>query len=492
LAGLPKELFRVGPARTTHGGWTIPHRAPHRTRRLLAPLFAALMIIALTAPTASAQTSLASAARNDKVKPHVTLKAPRSSVSGVVGARHCSARATDNVRVARVVITVDRKQVTTRRGRRATCRWNTRKVRNGRHVVTATAYDLAGNRRSTSRAVRVKNHPPHSSGGSTGSTSPPPSTAPSGSTGTEGSVPAPFTPVAITGRTYYVSPTGSDSNSGTSPTAAWRTVNKANNAAMSPGDGILFQGGATFAENTLMPSRSGTASARIVYGSYGGGQANLPKGVWFRGPSHLVFQNLAIDGTAQGVNATGDDIVLQGMSITNSSVGVNGTGDGWLIEGSTVDRAGDSGMLLLGTNHTVRGNLIQNTGIDPSITYGKHGIYLKVAGARITGNLIQHYQGGSGISARYHSSIIENNTIDDGKHGLSFFQQDGVAGTSYWRNNKITRTTYESVYVSRSADAGPTIEHFVITDNVMQKTSGQWIVMENDPSLNTIERNTLL
>ncbi|MGH2870529.1 MAG: hypothetical protein ACRDNK_23540, partial [Solirubrobacteraceae bacterium] len=49
-------------------------------------------------------------------------------------------------------------------------------------------------------------------------------------------VPAPAAPVS--GRTFYVSVSGSDSNSGTSPGQAWQTVGRVNRASLAPGDGV--------------------------------------------------------------------------------------------------------------------------------------------------------------------------------------------------------------------------------------------------------------
>lgn len=39
-------------------------------------------------------------------------------------------------------------------------------------------------------------------------------------------IPRQYQPVAITGSTYYVSPNGNDSNSGTSPNSPWKSVTK--------------------------------------------------------------------------------------------------------------------------------------------------------------------------------------------------------------------------------------------------------------------------
>ncbi len=74
--------------------------------------------------------------------------------------------------------------------------------------------------------------------------------------------------------TYYVSPTGSDSSSGTSEASAWKTIVRVNNGTFSPGDSILFEGGKVFADG-LWFSQGGTAINPITIGSYGTGQATI-------------------------------------------------------------------------------------------------------------------------------------------------------------------------------------------------------------------------
>ncbi|MET3876918.1 DNRLRE domain-containing protein [Chitinophaga sp. OAE865] len=71
------------------------------------------------------------------------------------------------------------------------------------------------------------------------------------------------------GTTYYVDPAGSDTNAGTSTTAAWKTVAKVNTMTFSPGDKILFKSGGVW-NDTLHPKGSGSAGAPIVIDKYGG------------------------------------------------------------------------------------------------------------------------------------------------------------------------------------------------------------------------------
>lgn len=73
---------------------------------------------------------------------------------------------------------------------------------------------------------------------------------------------------------YYVDATGgSDANSGLSPSAAWRTIDKVNASTFAPGDSILFKRGEA-SRGSLVPS-SGSLSGYITYSAYGTG--NKPK-----------------------------------------------------------------------------------------------------------------------------------------------------------------------------------------------------------------------
>lgn len=305
--------------------------------------------------------------------------------------------------------------------------------------------------------------------------------------GTPAPVEAPA--LEITGTTYYVSPSGSDSNSGTSPSSPWRTVKRVNYAGLRPGDGVLFQGGATFSDETLMPGNSGSAGSPIVFGSYGSGNATLPLGVWFKQESHLAFVHLTLgpNGNLQG---TGEDVVVESCTAEGfAGVGIDAMGSNWTIDDNTVNHTGDSGMLLEGEDDTVSGNTITNTGLDSSISYGKHGIYLKVSNATVTRNTILDFSA-DGISARYRNSTIAENYIAHGAIGIGWFQYDSIAATSRWTENTIAAVSEAGVYISPSDVGGATRESFTIEHNTIEPlpggtslnlhpTSGAYTVQEN-------------
>jgi hypothetical protein len=68
--------------------------------------------------------------------------------------------------------------------------------------------------------------------------------------------------------TYYVSPTGSDNNAGTSTTTPWASATKVDNTTFSPGDQILFQRGGEW-HGQLTASASGNSANPITYADYG-------------------------------------------------------------------------------------------------------------------------------------------------------------------------------------------------------------------------------
>src|SRR4051794_34689208 len=121
-------------------------------------------------------------------------------------------------------------------------------------------------------------------------------------------------PACARAATYYVSPSGSDSAAGTSASTPWKTVGRVNATTLSAGDTVLFQGGATFSDTDLEPTGSG-----VTFSSYGSGQANLSRGIWFATKSNLVFDNLAVD---TGLSNPADGAGLQASATGSGSTDI--------------------------------------------------------------------------------------------------------------------------------------------------------------------------
>ena len=89
------------------------------------------------------------------------------------------------------------------------------------------------------------------------------------------------------GRSFYVDPAGSDSNSGTSPESPWRSIAKVNALALEPGDTIYFKRSGEWRE-TIEPRRGGAPGQPVTFTAYGNGPQPIISGSdiirgWTRG-----------------------------------------------------------------------------------------------------------------------------------------------------------------------------------------------------------------
>ena len=75
----------------------------------------------------------------------------------------------------------------------------------------------------------------------------------------------------IKGTKYYVSPNGSDSNNGRSPSTPWKSIAKVNSATLRSGDAVLFERGGEFRGKI-------TAVAGVTYSAYGTGAKPIING----------------------------------------------------------------------------------------------------------------------------------------------------------------------------------------------------------------------
>jgi hypothetical protein len=210
------------------------------------------------------------------------------------------------------------------------------------------------------------------------------------------------------GSAFYVdSAGGNDSNSGTSEASAWRTLGRANNAPLAPGERLLLKRGSVWTE-ALRLNRSGAAGNPITVGAYGAGALPIIRGVSscveLTG-SHLVLQEVQTDNcTWAGVEVSGNNNRVQNSLITNNVAGVHvrsGATNNSVLNNvlrdnnrmsvltvfPTDDDSGAFGVLLHGDNTEVAFNTI--SGCDAfSYDYGRDGGAIEVYGGR--NNTIHH------------------------------------------------------------------------------------------------------
>ena len=122
---------------------------------------------------------------------------------------------------------------------------------------------------------------------------------------------------------YYVDATaGSDSNSGLSAGAAWKTIAKVNAATFAAGDQIMFKRGEVWRES-LVPPSSGASGSPIVFDAYGTGEAptitgalDLPAASWsvdsgniWKASVTATSMSYVLFGTVWGTKQTSKSLV---------------------------------------------------------------------------------------------------------------------------------------------------------------------------------------
>ena len=108
---------------------------------------------------------------------------------------------------------------------------------------------------------------------------------------------------------YFVSSTGDDAATGTSPEMAWKSIDKVNAMTFEPGDKILFKGGETFIGSLYFDmADSGTPDNPITVGSYGTGRAMISSGseygLYAKNTSGFVVKDLVFLGAGADVGET--------------------------------------------------------------------------------------------------------------------------------------------------------------------------------------------
>jgi hypothetical protein len=112
--------------------------------------------------------------------------------------------------------------------------------------------------------------------------------------------------------TYYVSPSGSDTAAGTSPSQPWRTLQRATSAVLPPGSRLLLQGGQRFTGQLKLDSRDGGAPGNpVTIGSYGGGEATISAAA---GPAVTIYDTAGVQV---------QDLRLVGQLARSQTAGIN-------------------------------------------------------------------------------------------------------------------------------------------------------------------------
>ncbi|HEU4617065.1 MAG TPA: right-handed parallel beta-helix repeat-containing protein [Gammaproteobacteria bacterium] len=253
--------------------------------------------------------------------------------------------------------------------------------------------------------------------------------------------------------TYYVSAAGDDGNSGTSPTKAFKTPERAM-TALAGGDAVLFRAGDTFVlKKPLYIEASGTSSQHTIIGAYAPGSDGTVK-------DRALTNRPILDGNKQvptlgtyvGIlQITGQYVEVRDLRLNNSGgegLRFHETSHGW-VKNVTTDWSYFAGMQLykasdisfsdcevtgFGRNYKDYGERVQPVGISL-----RTGTNVTVRGC------IVHEGWGEGINVFYGSSnvLVEKNRVYAVRNvGIYVDSSQNVTV----RNNIVLGTSDEQYY----------------------------------------------
>lgn len=240
--------------------------------------------------------------------------------------------------------------------------------------------------------------------------------------------------------TFYIGSNGNDNASGLAPAQAWRTIRKVNQTVFSPGDTILFEGGAMFKGPLIFDKKDrGTADAPIVIGSYRLGEAGratisagLGTGVDVYNTSGIHLRDLIIVGKGAKRNYQSGVMILssRGEGIRNirmENLEIYGFGKNGICIGTWRTHTGCKGVTI--TCCTAHDNL--EAGI---FTWGPWvpGIYAH-RGIHISDCLTYGMKGGSGIIL----SSVDGGTVERCVAHDNGAECSGSSGIWAWDSKNI-------------------------------------------------------
>lgn len=256
------------------------------------------------------------------------------------------------------------------------------------------------------------------------------------------------------GAEYYVdinNPNASDQNPGTE-SLPWRTLQKAAQATLSPGDTVFVKGGTysvtsggSWSKAAITPKNSGEPGKPITFKSLPEHAAIIDGGV-MRGQSgygdtqaligsstsYVVIDGFIVrNAFAKGILVMGPS---KGVTIQNNIVsGISHTHPTDNTDGIRVEETGEA---------IIRNNLIFNVH-NGTTTHNAAGIKLySVSNSTIENN--EAYDAGSGIFDKHagRNNVIRNNYTHDVGSGIRYVAADGyIAGGNHIYGNVITRAT---------------------------------------------------
>lgn len=239
------------------------------------------------------------------------------------------------------------------------------------------------------------------------------------------------TAIPVSGVTYYISPSGNDSNNGTTLSTPFKTFAKAL-PILKPGD-LLYMREGVYAENVKsVKTNPGTAAAKITVKNYGTERPVIQGLFWMSGASHWVFDGINITwGTGLG---SGDHMVK-----------FTGNSEGWILKNCEIWGARSyAGISITGftKNWNINNCVIHDT-YKSNDTNQDHLIYANDASfGVIENNIFVNSENGRGVKLGPPSSggagpnniIVRYNTFYNNTGPANIQVSGGTSNNTFERN----------------------------------------------------------
>lgn len=302
------------------------------------------------------------------------------------------------------------------------------------------------------------------------------------------------------GTNYYVdSVSGSDNNSGTSPTSPWKTLTKVQNFRFQPGDTINFKRDSTWT-GCLTIRDSGTSSAPITFRDYGTGArptiSNPSTGVGNFAiriyGSWIVVQGFLLKDSGDAavkIEPGANRNIVQDIEVTNAGFGVYIEGQFNLVTRNYAydlkmvkntpggdDDYGAAGFVIANTDNEVSHNRCARCRA-PSYDYGYDGGVIELW-ANADNAYIHHNHGtesdgfleaggGSARNVRVAYNVSDNNYLHFAcLHNAGTFAT--IIENFRIENNTISNTTAYGWSVLNCMDAPVTPTQLIFRNNIVR------------------------
>jgi hypothetical protein len=277
------------------------------------------------------------------------------------------------------------------------------------------------------------------------------------------------------GQTYYVSPTGSDSNSGLSPESPWQSLSKVDSTTFAPGSTILFQDGGQWYDQ-LTATSSGTTSAPITYGSYGSGTQPIFWGSNVVSPSAFQPVSGAADTYTYSTDTTVNSFLVNHQFSYSASLASGSSTDATNISYVENDPNSwyydsDNDKLYVNTGSPISSSNVYTAAVrqDEIFNNGQSNLVFE----NLTVEESAQFNGGYGIRVQAGSNVhlLNDNVVAAGKHGVGDIDATGFVAQNVTVSNLMPNLGY-----------GGASAFVTFTDNNYSNTTAQWT---NDTFNNT-------